>query len=285
MKYASICSGVEAATLAWESLGWEPVFFSEIEKFPCEVLKQRWPHVPNLGDMTKINGKEYHGTVDLLVGGTPCQSFSVAGKRAGLAGQSGLALHFIRLLSEIKPEWFVWENVPGVFSSGKGEDFKAILEAFVEVGYHVAWRVLDTQYIRVDGFGRAIPQRRRRVFVVGNLGDWRRAAAVLFDSESLSRNPPTRRKKGKRFASDVAHCFRGQSQLALRADQDNLVCMATGQGNVEICEDKGPTLNCDHEAPIVCFHGSQDPISNNETANCIGRNQGQENCICMALSK
>ena len=104
MKYASICSGVEAATLAWESLGWEPVFFSEIEKFPCEVLKQRWPHVPNLGDMTKINGKEYHGTVDLLVGGTPCQSFSVAGERAGLAGRSGLALHFIRLLSVIVTE-------------------------------------------------------------------------------------------------------------------------------------------------------------------------------------
>jgi DNA (cytosine-5)-methyltransferase 1 len=280
IRYASVCSGVEAASLAWGPLGWKPVFFSEIEKFPCEVLKQRWTHVPNLGDMTKINGKEYNGAVDLLVGGTPCQSFSIAGKRAGLEGQSGLALHYIRILGEIKPEWFIWENVPGVLSCSGGEDFKAILEAFVEVGYHVAWRVLDTQYVRVDGFGRAIPQRRRRVFVVGNLRDWRHAAGVLFDSESFSRNPPPRREAREGTASDVAHCLRAQAQLSHRADQDNLICMAHGQGNAKIDSDKAPTLTSNHEAPIICFHGSQDPISNNDTANCIGRNQGLENCIC-----
>ena len=121
MRYASVCSGVEAASLAWEFLGWEPVFFSEIEPFPCEVLRQRFPDVPNLGDMTKIKGEKYAGTVDLIVGGTPCQGFSVAGKQRGLSDErSGLAMAYIRLLDEIRPRWFVWENVPGVFSTNGG---------------------------------------------------------------------------------------------------------------------------------------------------------------------
>lgn len=198
MRYASVCSGVEAASLAWMPLGWEPVWFSEIEPFPCEVLKQRFPGVQNLGDMTKIDGEKYAGTVDLLVGGTPCQGFSVAGKQGGLGDpRSALCLAYCRILETMRPRWFVWENVPGVFSTNDGEDFKAFLRKIDEIGYSCAWRVLDAQYIRVDGYPRAVPQRRRRVFVVGYLGEWRYPAEVLFEPGCLHRDSPPRRTPGE----------------------------------------------------------------------------------------
>ena len=197
MKYGSVCSGIEAATVAWHSLGWQPAWFSEIEPFPCKVLKYRFPEVPNLGDMTKlINHKIYNDEpINLLVGGTPCQSFSIAGLRGGLSDQRGnLALEFCRILIAKQPQWFVWENVPGVFSSSGGADFEAILAAFLECGYSCAWRVLDAQYY-------GVPQRRRRVFVVGYLGnDWRPPYAVLFERKSLQRNFETGAKKRQRTA-------------------------------------------------------------------------------------
>lgn len=185
MKYLSVCSGIEAASVAWYPLGWKAVTFSEIEAFPCSVLAYHYPDVPNLGDMTKIDGRQYRGTVDLVVGGTPCQDFSIAGKRAGLDGErSGLARDFTRLLHKIRPRWFVWENVPGVFSTNGGRDFGTFLRTLDNIGFGLAWRVLDAQY-----FG--VPQRRRRVFVIGHFGDWRPAAAVLFESKSLCRNTQT----------------------------------------------------------------------------------------------
>ncbi len=196
MRYASVCSGVEAASLAWMPLGWEAVFFAEIEPFPCAVLKERFPGVPNLGDMTEIKGEKYYGTVDLLVGGTPCQGFSVAGKQGGLNdSRSALCLAYCGLLETMRPRWFVWENVPGVFSTNQGDDFRAFLGKIDEIGYSVAWRVLDAQYVRVDGYPRAVPQRRRRVFVVGYLGDWRYPASVLFEPEGVHRDTPPRRTK------------------------------------------------------------------------------------------
>lgn len=125
MRYASIFSGVEAATLAWEPLRWEPMAFSEIEPFPCAVLAERWPDVPNLGDITKVDWKnEIHGAVDLVVGGSPCQSFSVAGKREGLKGASGLMFEYIRCVQELRPRWFLWENVPGALTSEDGGRFR-----------------------------------------------------------------------------------------------------------------------------------------------------------------
>lgn len=212
MRYASVCSGVEAASLAWMPLGWEAVFFAEIEPFPSAVLKERFPDVPNLGDMTEIKGEKYHGTVDLLVGGTPCQSFSVAGKQAGLRGVSGLALTYCELLASMRPRWFVWENVPGVFSTNGGEDFKTLLRTFDEIGYSVAWRVLDAQFVRVDGFPRAVPQRRRRVFVVGHLGgDWRYPASVLFEPDCLPGDTPPRRVKGAGVARSLTASTGGAS--------------------------------------------------------------------------
>lgn len=183
IRYGSVCSGIEAASVAWEPLGMEPSWFAEIEDFPSRVLAHRFPHVVNHGDFTKISDP---GAIDVLVGGTPCQSFSIAGLRGGMADSRGnLALEFFRLAARARPRWIVWENVPGVLSSNAGRDFGAILGALVELGYGFAYRVLDAQF-----FG--VPQRRRRVFVVGCAGDWRSAAAVLFERDSVPRDPPPR---------------------------------------------------------------------------------------------
>jgi DNA (cytosine-5)-methyltransferase 1 len=201
MKYLSVCSGVEAATVAWHSLGWQPVAFSEIEPFPSAVLAHHYKDVPNLGDMTKFKDWKLNETIDILVGGTPCQSFSVAGLRKGLEDPRGnLALTYVGILDKFRPKWFIWENVPGVLSSGGGRDFGAFLGAVAELGYGFAYRVLDAQ-----NFG--VPQRRRRVFVVGHLGDWQPAAKVLFESESLSGDSKPSRKTRKGVAGFVESSF------------------------------------------------------------------------------
>jgi len=204
LTYGSVCSGIEAASVAWAPLGWATSFVSEIEAAPRAVLQHRFPEVPLHGDFTTIREGEY-GAIDLLVGGTPCQSFSVAGLRGGLADDRGnLALQYLRLAQRLRPRWLVWENVPGVLSSSGGRDFGAILGGMVELGYGFAYRVLDAQYVRVDGFGRAVPQRRRRVFVVGHLGDWRRPAAVLLERACLRGDPAPRREAGARVAGCLA---------------------------------------------------------------------------------
>lgn len=191
MKYLSVCSGIEAATVAWRPMGWQPVGFSEIEKFPAAVLAHHYPDVPNFGDMTKFEEWPDDIAPDVLVGGTPCQSFSVAGLRKGLDDPRGnLMLTFGSIARRYRTEWLVWENVPGVLSSNGGRDFGTFLGMLAELGYGFAYRVLDAQY-----FG--VAQRRRRVFVVGHLGDWRRAAAVLFERHSLSGHPAPRREAGE----------------------------------------------------------------------------------------
>jgi len=196
MRYGSVCSGIEAATAAWHHMGWEAAFFSEIEKFPCAVLQHRYPNVPLHGDFTTIKENEY-GKIDLLVGGTPCQSFSIAGLRGGLDDDRGnLALEFCRLAQREQPRWIVWENVPGVLSSNGGRDFGSILGALEDLGYGLAYRVLDAQY-----FG--VAQRRRRVFVVGYLGDWRPAAAVLFERHSMSGHPAPSRQARQEAAGEA----------------------------------------------------------------------------------
>ena len=220
MKYGSVCSGIEAASVAWHPLGWRASFLSEIEAFPRAVLSHHYPEVPLHGDFTTIRKDQYE-PIDLLVGGTPCQSFSIAGLRGGLDDDRGnLALEYLRLADRLRPRWLVWENVPGVLSSAGGRDFGAILGGMVELGYGLAYRVLDAQYVRVDGFGRAVPQRRRRVFVVGHLGDWRRAAAVLFERESLSGNTAPRRETGERVAPTISARPTGGGGLGTDFDLD-----------------------------------------------------------------
>ena len=194
MRYGSVCSGVEAASVAWEPLGFEPVFFSEIEPFPSAVLAHHWPSVPNHGDMTQFEGWNYEqGSIDILVGGTPCQSFSVAGLRGGLGDDRGnLALTYCRMVDRFRPRWFVWENVPGVLSSNGGADFSSIISAMAQLGYSIAWRVLDAQ-----NFG--VAQRRRRVFVVGcSSGDWRDPSSVLFEQSCGTRDFEASRKTGQK---------------------------------------------------------------------------------------
>lgn len=196
MKYGSVCSGIEAATVAWHPLGWKPAFFSEIEKFPRAVLAHHYPDVSCHGDFTTIKGDEY-GSIELLVGGTPCQSFSIAGLRKGFADDRGnLTLEFIRLAERTKPRWVVWENVPGVLSIDGGRAFGAFLGGLAECGYGFAYRVLDAVH-----FG--VPQRRRRVFVVGYFGDWRPPAAVLFERESLRGDITPRRETGEEVAGTI----------------------------------------------------------------------------------
>lgn len=206
LRFLSVCSGIEAASVAWNPLGWHAVAFSEIEPFPSAVLRHHYPDTPNWGDMTKFEDWP-DANVDLLCGGTPCQSFSVAGLRKGLDDPRGnLMLTFGAIAAKYRPRWLVWENVPGVLSTNKGKDFGAFLGMLGQLGYGFAYRVLDAQY-----FG--VAQRRRRVFVVAYLGDWRPAAAVLFERHSLSGNPAPSRQAGQRPAPTLSARTQGGGGL------------------------------------------------------------------------
>jgi DNA (cytosine-5)-methyltransferase 1 len=205
LRYLSVCSGMEAASVAWHPLGWTPVGFSEIEPFPCAILKHRFPNVPNYGSLTEYQSWPLEpGSIDLLVGGCPCQSFSVAGLRRGMQDPRGnLTLTYLGLADKLKPKWIIYENVPGLLSSNGGRDFGAFLGALVQLGYGFAYRVLDAQHFR------GTPQRRRRVFVVAcrnpvtGLGDWRAAAEVLSITEGLHGYLEAGNKKRKSPAADA----------------------------------------------------------------------------------
>lgn len=233
--YVSTFSGIEAATVAWSPLGWVPVCFSEIDPFPSAVLGERFPSVPNLGDITKIDWSDLSGFVDVVVGGSPCQSFSVAGRREGLEGESGLMWEFIRCVREVRPEWFVWENVPGALSSAKGEDFRCLLESMDELGYGMAWRVLDAQF-----FG--VAQRRRRVFLVGRLGDPGGPCQVLFEPESLRGDYPSSREKREALA---ARAGRGASVAGFK------YTAGAGAGSIGYSPELSPTATADWHAPAT----------------------------------
>lgn len=198
ITFGSVCSGIEAASVAWDPLGMRAAWYSEIDKFPAAVLAHHYPETRNYGDFTGIRTLAKVSPVDVLVGGTPCQSFSVAGLRRGLTDDRGnLCLEFLRLAGHLKPRWILWENVPGVRSSHRGRDFGTFLGALGQLGYGWAYRSLDAQYLR-------LAQRRQRVFVVGYLGDWRVAAAVLFDADCLSGNPAPCRESREDVAGTIA---------------------------------------------------------------------------------
>lgn len=353
MRYGSVCSGVEAASLAWKPLGWEPAFFAEVEPFPCAVLQQKFgatkplrpldPNdttdkkerktrenwlrqikrlpdggtIPNLGDFTKIKESDYHGQIDLLVGGTPCQDLSLAGKRAGFDGKrSSLAIDFVRLAYELGCKWVVWENVPGTLSSHNGRDFATLLSLFtgcaIEVPkqgfdtagfvcparrdrYGVAWRVLDARFVRTPRFPRGIPQRRRRLFLVGYFGDWTRPAKILLDCESLRGNPAAIGSARPTTAADpeksIANWWDG-SEFAGTIMRTGSKQRMPGKGRFQAviidkhtCKSFGhaPALEREGTHELICFHGSQDPICSEDHANAIGRNQGQENCMLQTV--
>lgn len=237
MRYVSVFSGIEAATVAWGPLGWEPAAFCEMDGFPSAVLAERFPDVPNLGDVTKVDWKEFasvHGGVDVVVGGSPCQSFSVAGKREGLRGESGLMLEYVRCVREVRPRWFVWENVPGALSSEGGEAFRCLLASMDALGYGLAWRVLDAQF-----FG--VAQRRERVFLVGSLGDRGGAAEVLFEPESLRWDHPSGRDKREELAARAG----GGAEGAGGARTLQVRCGKEGGGKGALVQhDMSATLSC-----------------------------------------
>lgn len=187
MRYLSICSGIEAVSVAWKPLGWTPIAFAEIDPFPCAVLASRFPEVPNVGDISKVDWRSYE--FDLLVGGTPCQSFSIAGNRTALDGASGLVREYFRILHECNPRFFVWENVVGALSADGGRAFRFLLKQWDDCGYSVAWRVLSA-----EGFG--VPQARRRVFVVGYSGGWEVPAHILFEQEDCGADTAKLRRDG-----------------------------------------------------------------------------------------
>jgi DNA (cytosine-5)-methyltransferase 1 len=257
IRYGCICSGISAPTLAAKPFGWQALFFSEIEKFPRAVLKHHYSDIPLHHDFTTIQ-KDTYGTVDALVGGTPCQSFSVAGKRLGLDDPRGnLALEYVALAVRLDALWLAFENVPGLLSSGKpaGEDFATFISAATGYEYSVpaggwqnagiadgkpdrwgiAWRVLDAQY-----FG--VAQRRRRVFVIGYRGNWRPAAAVLLEPESLRGNPAPRREEGQKVAAltatGVGTCGADDNQ----AQAGHLLSHGFGGGNCSGSIDVAATL-------------------------------------------
>lgn len=261
MKYISLFSGIEAATVAWQPLGWEPIAYAEVEPFPKAVLKQHYPNVPDLGDMTKVDWKQYHHAADVVVGGSPCQAFSIAGLRKALDDPRGqLMLEYLRACAEIDPEWIVWENVPGVLSAEHGRAFQSLLEAVAELWPDggAAWRVLDAQF-----FG--VAQRRERVFLVVNTRDWRRAAPVLFERESLCWDSASSREKRETLTG-------GTANVIGNADSHVGECLTPGGNNVPLVKafkwnqgersrslaigDVSPTLSTDHNPAVYEIAGN-----------------------------
>ncbi len=276
--------------MAWHPLGWEAVAYSEIERFPSEVLAHHYPSTPNLGDMTKFKEWSIESNVDLLVGGTPCQSFSVAGLRKGLDDPRGnLMLTYLAIADKYRPRWLVWENVPGVLSSNGGEDFGTFLGGLGELGYGFAYRVLDAQY-----FG--VAQRRRRVFVVGHLGDWRAAAAVLFERYSLSGHPAPSREKRE----DPAKCLtRGAGQRYDYETEDLIPAYGipgnwigrkpeNGGNATEPMHDIAPCLTKADQhgvAQPIAFTTEQTPKYNHDQALTLTKSESKHNqCVAAPIA-
>ena len=252
IRYISLFSGIEAATVAWQPLGWKPIAYAEVEPFPKAVLKQHYPNVPDLGDMTKVDWKQYHHAADVVVGGSPCQAFSIAGLRKALDDPRGqLMLEYLRACAEIDPEWIVWENVPGVLSAEHGRAFQSLLESVAELWPDGggAWRVLDAQF-----FG--VAQRRERVFLVVNTRDWRRAAPVLFERESLCWDSASSREKRETLTG-------GTANVIGNADSHVGECLTPGESQarrVYAADGVMPTLNArehggqNQHAVMLDFH-------------------------------
>lgn len=269
MVYATVCSGVEAHSQAVKDMGDEAIFFSEIEKPQSQLLATRYPNVPNCGDFTKIHYDEakgvitnalregetddlpdcfYHapvveipfkrGGLDLLSGGIPCTDVSVAGKREGMKEGSGtrssLAFNYQKLIDDLRPTFILYENVPGIFSSNSGRDFIWFVYKMMNAGYSIAWRTLDAQYCMTDVHPRAVPQRRRRLWLIGYKGDdWRIPARVVFEPQTALGEEPPKRIPGKGFQT-------------LNPDyeaEDEIICDTSRRGKKKT-SDEGTFFDC-----------------------------------------
>ena len=278
MKYLSLFSGIEAATVAWKPLGWSCVAVAEIEPLPCSLLKEYYPETPNLGDVTKITEDQIArlGNIDLVVFGSPCQDLSLAGKRRGFDGErSGLFHDAIRIIRWARKHnncrFALWENVPGSYSSNEGRDFAIVVEQLsgldnasvpkkgwgnegLALGDNglLEWSCLDSQW-----FG--VAQRRKRVFALADFGNWSDRAPILLEPESLRGNSAPSRQERQSFTHDVAPCLtgsgRGTERTGESRGQDAVICMAHGQGGAEIRKNSSPALTCNHETPIITVSG------------------------------
>jgi DNA (cytosine-5)-methyltransferase 1 len=241
-----VCSGIEAASVAWEPLGWRAGAFSEIDPFARALLAHHYPDTPNWGDMTRYKDWPDATDVDVLCGGTPCQSFSVAGRRGGLDDPRGnLMLVFGAIAAKYRPRWLVWENVPGVLSSNGGRDFGVFLWMLAQLRYGFAYRILDAQY-----FG--VAQQRRRVFVVGCLRDWRGAAAVLFERQSLRWDTAPRRQAGQDITGTLG--CRAQGGGGLGTDFECGGGLIASTGEVSHYLNAGGMGRLDYESETLIAH-------------------------------
>ena len=240
MNYLSVFSGIEAASVAWGGLGFKPVGFSEIDPFSCAVLSYRFPGVKNYGDINNFKEWKIDEPIRIVVGGSPCQSYSIAGYRRGIEDVRGkLMLTYGNMVGYFKPLWVVWENVPGVLSTNGGRDFAEFLIMLEKCGYGIAWRVLDAQF-----FG--VPQCRRRVFVIGNFGNVQCAAAVLFDSGSMQKHIKTRQQGGRQATRGIAGGIGAQGVIAL-LDQ--------GGNFMQVQHEKTGTILASEAAhPVIIFY-------------------------------
>ncbi len=299
MRFGSVCSGIEAASVAWESIGWKPAWFSEIAPWPSQFLAQRFPSVPNHGSLVGLAGRLAGDarSVDVIVGGTPCQAFSVSGLRGGLADDRGnLTLEFARLAAALRPRWLVWENVPGVLSDSTNA-FGCLLGALSELGYGLAWRVLDAQFV-------GVAQRRERVFLVGHLGAAAAAGAVLFEPEGVRRNPPTRGEaredvagtltsgsgggrvdKQQHVVSDLAKCLT-TSATRLDSETETFITASfdetqvTSPGNRSSCDPSTAALTKTGRPPAIAFNARQDPVPSVSTCGALDT-EGTSQAVCV----
>lgn len=299
MRFLSLFSGIEAASMAWTPLGWEPAAFSEIEPFPCSVLQHHYPHVPNLGDVTKITRQQVEalGRIDLVCGGFPCQDLSVAGKRKGLMNadgnptRSGLFFDAMRIAEWTRARWTVLENVPGLFSSNGGRDFAAVVgemagcefdvppggweNAGVAVGPLglIEWITLDAQYVRVESHPRAVPQRRRRVFLVRDSGNWANRPPLFLERESLRGHPSPRREAWQGVAGTISARAQGGGGLGTDFELGGgLVTHALRGEGFDASED-GTGRGAPPVPVGVTIHGTDPTVqkvaSLDETAQCL----------------
>ena len=303
MKYLSLFSGIEAATVAWHPLGWECVAVAEIEPFPAAVLAHHYPAVPNLGDVTTITSDDIAalGKIDLVVFGSPCQDLSVAGKRLGFDGErSGLFTAATRIVRWARERcgcrFALWENVPGAFSSNQGRDFAVVVEqmagcrdvAVPRNGWGtegaalgddglLEWGTLDAQW-----FG--VAQRRRRVFALADFGDWASRRPILLEPDSLRGDSAPSREARKETAGSIGDCSKARREWPCDVSSTLDAAFATKLG----LEDQHVNAGCPKfvlgqrngdATDLVCVHGTQDPCVQTECAHTLGRNNGQENVI------
>lgn len=304
MRYLSLFSGLEAATVAWSQLGWHCVAVAEIEPFPCAVLAHHYPATPNLGDVTKITAEQIKnlGPIDLVVFGSPCQDLSVAGKRQGLEGErSGLFYAAMRIVAWARQHngcrFALWENVPGAFSSNQGRDFAAVVANMAGCGSidtpkngwgtegaavgddaMVEWSVLDAQW-------NGLAQRRKRVFALADFGDWFCRPPILLEPSSLRGDSAPSRDAAQVVAATL-EASAGRSRGA--GTPVSMLVPFTQQRrdrylHLDVASTKTAHNSKDADDLVIAFNARQDPSHSTEVFGCLGSAHPQAEAVCYAL--